>query len=298
MILLLGIAPFSPGQNGCLVVEGDRIVAGDFASSASAFSRVAPDTPLAAAPVPGARRIFHTYEINALARRYSLDSEATADICFERRTVPLDRQDVLDAMRAALGIPEAQIEIVETSLAPVPNGSLEFRREGLHKPAINFSKTPVEWHGNVIYGPNQRFSIWARVRVSAPVQLVVAIDNLKLGEPIAASQLRLETKEMFPDRADLATNIQEVVGRIPWHSVAKDAPIHLAQLKVPMDVNRGETVEVEIRSGAARLVLSGTAESAGRRGDTINIRNPTNRKLFRARVVSQGRAFLDAGAPL
>ena len=39
------------------------------------------------------------------------------------------------------------------------------------------------------------------------------------------------------------------------------------------DVNRGDMVEVEVRSGAAHLAFTGKAESAGRSGDTIVIRN-------------------------
>jgi flagella basal body P-ring formation protein FlgA len=80
--------------------------------------------------------------------------------------------------------------------------------------------------------------------------------------------------------------------------VAAGAEIHLAQLMVPPDVNRGELVEVEVRSGAAHLALTGKAESAGRSGDTIVIRNLSSNKVFQARVEGKGKASLDAGRDL
>jgi flagella basal body P-ring formation protein FlgA len=64
---------------------------------------------------------------------------------------------------------------------------------------------------------------------------------------------------------------------------------------VPPDVNRGDMVEVEVRSGAAHLAFTGKAETAGRSGDTIAIRNLSSNKVFQARVDGKGRAFLDAG---
>jgi flagella basal body P-ring formation protein FlgA len=67
---------------------------------------------------------------------------------------------------------------------------------------------------------------------------------------------------------------------------------------VPPDVNRGEMVEVEVRSGAAHLAFTGKAESAGHSGDTIVIRNPSSNKVFQARVDGKGKAFLDAGGAL
>jgi len=74
--------------------------------------------------------------------------------------------------------------------------------------------------------------------------------------------------------------------------------IHLAQLMLPPDVNRGEMVEVEVRSGAAHLAFTGKAESAGRSGDTIVIRNLSSNKVFQARIEGKGKAFLDAGRAL
>ncbi|MGA9623925.1 MAG: flagellar basal body P-ring formation chaperone FlgA [Bryobacteraceae bacterium] len=298
-IVLLWFACLTPAQTPkCVEVEGDRILARDFAVSLPGFGRLSPETALAPAPMPGVRRFFHPSELAALARRYSVDIDQDAALCFERQTEMLDRDRVLEAMRLALPLPGLEIEIVETSLYPVPRGRLEFRRESLGTPASPSAHTAVEWRGNVVYGDNQRFGIWARVLISAPMPRVVAAEALRKGEAIAASQVRVETADRFPIAGDVAQTVDQVAGRAPMRAVAPGAEIHLAQLMVPPDVNRGELVEVEVRSGAAHLALTGKAESAGRSGDTIVIRNLSSNKVFQARVEGKGKASLDAGRDL
>ena len=298
-IVLLWFACLTPAQTPkCVEVEGDRILARDFAVSLPGFGRLSPETPLAPAPMPGVRRFFHASELVALARRYSVDIDQDAALCFERQTEMLDRDRVLEAMRLALPLPGLEIEIVETSLYPVPRGRLEFRRESLGTPASPSAHTAVEWRGNVVYGDNQRFGIWARVLISVPMPRVVAAGALRKGEVIAASQVRVETAARFPVAGDVAQTVDQVIGRAPMRIVAAGAEIHLAQLMVPPDVNRGELVEVEVRSGAAHLALTGKAESAGRSGDTIVIRNLSSNKVFQARVEGKGKASLDAGRDL
>ena len=298
-IVLLWFACFTPAQTPkCVEVEGDRILARDFAVSLPGFGQVPPETQMAPAPMPGMRRFFRPFELVALARRYSVALDAEASVCFERQTEMLDRDRVLEAMRLALPIPDLKIEIVETSLYPVPRGRLEFRRESLAAPASPSARIAVEWRGNVIYGDNQHFGVWARVLISAPTPRVVAAAALKQGEAIGASQVRVETADRFPMAGDVAQTVDQVVGRAPLRAVVPGTEIRLSQLMVPPDVNRGEMVEVEVRSGAAHLAFTGKAESAGRSGDLIVIRNLSSNRVFQARVEGKGKAFLDAGRAL
>jgi hypothetical protein len=54
-------------------------------------------------------------------------------------------------------------------------------------------------------------------------------------------------------------------------------------------IERGDQVQVEVRSGGARVTFESKAESTGHLGDLIIVRNPENGKLFRARVEAKGR---------
>jgi hypothetical protein len=214
----------------CALVKGETITAGDVAALAPGFASLPADLPLAPAPSPGARRVFRSPELTAIARSHSLAIAPPPDnLCFEWPMQALDPQRLIAAMQAALGTPGARIEIVDSGARPAPPGAIEFRRADLPVPASKGSRTPVVWRGSIVYGANRRFEIWVRVVVSLP----------------------------------------------------------------PAEINRGDLVEVEVRSGAARLLLRARSEADGRVGETIPLRNPSSNKVFQARVEGKGRALLE-----
>ena len=75
-----------------------------------------------------------------------------------------------------------------------------------------------------------------------------------------------------------------------WARVKLEAP--------PREVERGDVVAVEVRSGAALLKFDGDAESGGKAGGTVSVRNPANGARFRARVVAKGKVLVDATQPV
>ncbi len=58
------------------------------------------------------------------------------------------------------------------------------------------------------------------------------------------------------------------------------------------EVQRGEKVAVEVTSGGALLRFEADAESSGRKGDSVLIRNPETGSLFQARVESKGKVLV------
>jgi flagella basal body P-ring formation protein FlgA len=292
LLLALCTASLSPAQTDCAPVETDRLTVADLAAVLPPFRTAPPDPVISAAPAPGARRIFHPSELLSIARRYSVTLADTSDICFEWRLHPLDRTLLLDAMRAALPLPDLRLDIVETSLYPVPPGRIEFRADSLGSPPLS-PATPVIWRGNVLYATDRRFSIWARVTVSAKLPRVVAVQPLKRSIPIDASQIRLESADVFPARANFARALDEVIGKAPWRDLPVGAPVILSTLAQPPDVVRGETVDVEVRTGAARLAFTAKAEASGRTGEIVNMRNLTSNRVFTARITGKGHAIVD-----
>jgi flagella basal body P-ring formation protein FlgA len=301
MALLVGGARAAPAlaaattafMPACTAVEGDYISARDAARALPGFSAVPPDTQIAHAPVPGARRFFSVAELDRLAKHYSVPVAPAGEICFERAMEPLSLERVADAMRKALGNPEAHIEITESSLYPVPRGDILFTRSSLP----SGSATPVLWRGFVRYGAEHRFVIWARVRILVRSVRVVAVENLRAGNPIEAKQVRLEELEMFPQEQQAPPPLDEIVGKIPLRPIAAGTAIALTQLEEPKDIRRGDLIKVEVSSGGARLQLDGRAQADGRTGETIPVRNVTTGKVFSARVSEKGRVVLIASRP-
>ncbi|MBI2679527.1 MAG: flagellar basal body P-ring formation protein FlgA [Candidatus Solibacter usitatus] len=273
----------------CTTVAGDRITAGDLARAVPGFSSLAPDTPVGYAPVPGARRIYRAAEVDRLAVRYKVPVASSNEICFERVMEQLQPDRVVNAMRHALNNLEARIEVLELSRYPVPPGEIQFSRSTL-PPAAD---APVIWRGFVRYGGERRFAIWARVRILVRAQKIVAVENLTAGSRIEARQVRLEECDVFPSQVG-KEEMDGIVGKIARRPISAGSPITATLLEEPKDVERGQMVEVEVRSGAARLKLEGRAQSAGRTGDAIRVRNLSTGKSFSAHVSAKGQVVLSA----
>jgi len=263
-------------------VEGDRILGQHLAQALPEFRALPPETLLGNTPPPGSKRTFHVPELISLAGRYSIQLDAPRDVCFEWPMETLDRDRVLAAMRDALQAPQVRIEVAETSVLPVPRGRLEFPRETLGKPASPAQKDPVLWRGEVIYG-DHRYPVWARVWLKGPCDRFIAEETVKPGQPIEARAVRVERGECFP-AAQAAGGTPSPLGLVPVRTIAAGTEILPEYLTPPNDVNRGDAVQVEVRGGAVRLAFTAKAESGGRDGDYVAVRNPSSNKVFRARV--------------
>jgi flagella basal body P-ring formation protein FlgA len=268
----------------CLPVSAgsDRILARDLVPALPELSALPPETPLAAAPEPGVTRVFHIPELRRLAVRWQLAAEPAREICVTRPVTKLDPAALLEAMRSEL--PGAHIEILEFSRQPAPEGPIEFPRQGLRR-----GTSGSLWMGWVRYAGNRRFSIWARVAITATIGRVLAVGDLKPGQPIAARQVMLATSQEFPGNEPWSRSLADVVGKYPRFRIPAGTAIRIDALTDPQDVMRGQTVRVEIRNGGAVLELDGTAEASGGIGDTIPVLNPGSQKRFQARVEGKGR---------
>lgn len=285
LFALCWFARFAPAlEPACTPVEGDSILGKHLAAALPAFSALPPETLLGSMPPPGSNRNFHASELASLAQRYSIRLNSAEDVCFERPMESLDRGRVLDAMRESLKDPAAHIEITETGLNPVPRGHLEFPIETLGKPALAAQKDPALWRGEVVYGGDHRYKVWARVRVTVPCERTIAMEPLKPGQLIGSSQFRVEQGECFPSLDSAGRTPASPLGLVPTRIIAAGSEIRPEFLTRPNDVNRGDSVHVEVRSGAAHLGLVAKAESGGRSGDFISVRNPSSNKVFRARI--------------
>jgi flagella basal body P-ring formation protein FlgA len=298
-LLLFGwTAWFAPAQEAsCHPVEGDRILARDIAAALPEFRTAPPEALAGQAPLPGSRRVFHGPELRALAHRFGIALSSPEDICFEWPTQPLDRARAIAAMRESLAVAGAKIEIKDAISDRVPKGAIEFPIAGLGTPSPTGPSTPVMWRGDVVYGDSHRFAIWARVELASPCQKLTAAESLKAGRPIDARQIRVTTGTCFPVAGKELPSLAQLTGMSPIHSISAGTELRPELLAPPNEINRGDAVHIEVRSGAARVVLTARALNGGRSGDTISVRNPESNKTFQARVTGKGTAIVEAGIP-
>lgn len=270
----------------CLAVGAgsDQIVAGDLVPVYPEMAALDPATAVGHAPEPGVSRTFRAFDLRTLAARFGLPAVPDQEFCVERPVALLDPARLLDAMKSTL--PQAHIEILEYSRQPAPSGELEFVRQGLREGS---PRNGALWSGSVRYAGNRRFLTWARVKVAVGVRRVLALADLRPGQPIETGQILEQTREEFPAPGDFAVTLDQVAGKWPRLVLRAGSEIRLDQLVDAKDVARGERVRVEVVEGAARLEFEGIAESSGSAGEMIPVRNPDTNRRFRARVEGRGR---------
>ena len=279
-----------PPLDGCWPVQDDRIYARDVAAAVPGFAGVAADFSLGFAPAPGMRRIFKGDTLEKLARNQGVAVEAMPDVCFERATVALEAEQILEAMRGAWPNTDVHMELRSWSPRNAPPGTVVFPRNGLQLPAAADPQAEVIWHGYVVYGSNRRFSVTARARITTSTTRVVAVSDLSAGAAVREDQVRVESFDTFALDDRPARSLDEVVGFVPQVLIRANATILRSQLRRAPEIARGEMVRVDVTAGGAHLLFEGRAETDGVAGKMILIKNLTSGRDFRARVTGKGKA--------
>ena len=286
MIMLLMLAAVAPE---CHPLGDGRILGSDLAAASAVFAALSPDLVIGNAPIPGARRFFEPAQLIRIAQANHLEAADFAPLCFERSTAALDPELVKAAMRKSLGPTPASIEILSISKYPAPQGELVFPRDSLLQPA---SGNSAVWNGFVAYDGG-RFPVWARIRLTTLQSRVVSVVGLTPGHIVEASDLRVEEVNEFPKRPSPLTTIEGAVGLVARRALPAFSVLTATMLEAPNDVERGQTVAVEVHSGGAVVKAEAKAESAGHRGETIPVRNITSGTLFRAEIEGKGRVLVN-----
>lgn len=281
MIFFLMLAMVAPA---CHSLGHNRILGSDLAAASALFAALPADVVVANGPRPGVKRLLEPAELIRIARENNLEIGKVEPLCFERATAPLDPELVKPAMQKSLGAVQASIEILALSNYPAPQGELVFPHDWLLPPSAG--DTAV-WNGYVNYDGG-RFPVWAKVRLTIPVSRVVCLVDLRPGHIIDASEVRVEQASEFPRRLQPLSTIEAAVGQTARRMLPAGSALTAAMLQAPRDVERGDTVIVEVQSGKALVKSEGKAESAGSRGDMVAVRNATSGTLFHAQVAGKG----------
>ncbi|MBY0502866.1 MAG: flagellar basal body P-ring formation chaperone FlgA [Bryobacteraceae bacterium] len=284
LVSVLALA-FSPE---CLTLRDDAITAADLARVAPEFAQLPPATPVAWAPAPGVRRSITPGELVRLGRVQGL-TVAAVGVCLERAVVRLEKVQILAALRASE--PEAQLEVLAFGPLEAPPGRLEFTRRGLPAmPRRAEALAPVTWRGQLKTASGRAFPVWARVRVKKTRRGLVAARDLAAGEVLAEGSFAEAELADYPGWAAPLTEASLVLGQRARRAIPARAPLLAAMLTARREVERGDSVVVALADTDATLTAQ--AESPGRKGETVLLRNPLNGRRFASRVTGPGQAAL------
>jgi flagella basal body P-ring formation protein FlgA len=282
MALVPGLSPAA-----CLTVPSGQILARDLAPTIPSFRALDPDTLIGFAPFPGTVRVLSSHDVVLIGHRFGLvfpSGEAAPSACVERMVRHLSEPEMMTALRAALDIEGATLEILEMSNQPVPPGRLEFQRTFLSKPPVNAPQTPVIWRGKLIYDDQRSLMVWAKVRIFVDHEIFLARETIPKGAVIRADQVATDHIRQFPSTELFPNAPFMIVGKIARRTLPAGQLIVAEALDDLKDVFRGERVHVQAIEGGASIRFDAIAQSSGQKGDVILVHNPGSGKNFRALI--------------
>jgi flagella basal body P-ring formation protein FlgA len=273
-------------------VASEYITAADVAAAIPGFGTLAPDKQLMPAPIAGVERHLRRAELQRVGARYGVPvPDDAGDLCFALPLRKLSAAEVQAALEKKLTSGLANITILEISQTEVPPGQLEFALRSLRE--TDRQTGEHVWRGAVLYARNRRAPVWVRLRLAINAKEMVAARDLAAGTMLSPEDVEVRQVARGWNPQVKPIDVSDISGRRLRYRVARGAVIHLATLELPPLVRAGETIEIDVYSGAAHLRLSCKAEKNGRLGERIYVRNLASGRRFTARISGPGHAVVE-----
>jgi flagella basal body P-ring formation protein FlgA len=213
-------------------------------------------------------------------------------LCFERSAEPLTDARLKPVLENALG-PDTRIELVDFSRYPVPPGEIVFSAADLMRTAPSAAESAVIWRGHVRYGSRSSAAVWAKVKVSRAEQWVETSRPLRAGAPITVEDVVLKTGWRFPSASKTEHDLNDVLGRVTTRALPSGHALVPAELTAANEIERGDAVDVEVKSGDLLLRFPALAETSGRRNQLITVSAAAGiARRFQARVQEKGKVLV------
>ena len=273
----------------CLFVTGKWITAGQLAQRLPAFGSIDPSLKVLAAPLPLARRFVSPEAASLLAQKLGAGSlELRTGFCVELLTVEITRHQVILAMEKALPEGGPSLELISYYPKRSPQGTLLFSKSGMRPACVNGGCATVRWRGMMQLSGTESVPITTEVRISIAEKVPIAVRNLTAGVKIGADDFRwMERKSEW--RPDATTFTAELVGQVVKRAIKLGDTIPSHSVRPAREVEKGDSVELQVRSGQLLLITQAMAETGGSVGGKVVVSNPNSKKKFLAMVIGLGK---------
>lgn len=275
----------------CVVVDSNRVLVRDVVQEVPALAALPGELMLGYTPAAGMVRWWKGRHVQAVGFRHGIETGEVPDFCVERPSAPIREDEIVRALRAVLPS-GSRLQLVDFCRLPVPRGELQFSLRGVVRPPNPLPDSLLMWRGRVSFDNNRSAPFWAKVRISVQRKGFYAAQAIPQGKTIGLEDLRLEVREESLFSAVPETNLQRVSGRQSRRTIEAGTALTDALLVAPREVNPGEVIEVQVRSGLASLRFDARAVTGGRDGDRVLLLNQDTGKKFKAVITGKSRAVV------
>jgi flagella basal body P-ring formation protein FlgA len=113
------------------------------------------------------------------------------------------------------------------------------------------------------------------------------LTDVRAGQTVTPEQVIVIDGEWTSVTGTPVVAVDDIQGSVARRDLAAGTILVKDSFEMPVLVQKGGTVFCVLREGGLQIVLSGTAQKEGRRGDTINVMNPTTQKTLLVELVEK-----------
>jgi flagella basal body P-ring formation protein FlgA len=289
--LLASAWMLAPAAETCVLIEGSRIHAAELSTAAPAFSALPPTRDLGPAPTGTMVRLFTRAQLAALLP--GIDAVLPERLCVQRKREaipPVVWQAAIDvAMTEICGSTPWKAKVQEAPQHRLPAGQLVFHRSGL-----TASRGPVQvWRGAVQLPEKSSLPVWVRAEIQSQHRARILSQAIPAGAVLSAADYREEEIWAPGVCAESTDAFPSPEGMVAKRAMPAGAELRKEDLRHPPAVHRGQTVELEAASGAARLRVPAIAEHDADLGETVQMKSGWNGSILVGRVTGAQKAKVE-----
>ncbi len=132
-----------------------------------------------------------------------------------------------------------------------------------------------------------RLAVSGTLQVMSPV--VCAKKNLRRGEKIARSDVKITPKNLFDLDKDVVARPEEIDGMLLRSDISKGQVVTMRMLEKAPVIRKGDIVSLVAKKGSLVIVTSGISKEDGFLNAAISVENITSGQQVKARVKSRSQ---------
>ena len=261
------------------------------------FDGVDHDRAIGPSPEIGNRIFVEAPQLDAIARQFNVSWHSTslADrTMLSRLGRPFTREEAISAVRSALKgaslAGDADIDLLDYTPPMLPTrDAVTSDIQGLELDTTSNRFTALL----TLTNPGMHLmQIHLAGRIQEVVNLPVANRRLSSGEIIAEHDLKIERIRAESIRSEVAHSVEQLIGMAAHRTISPDKPIELADLGRSLEIQKGQTVHIELEYPGLVISARGIATEGGALGDHVRVTNVSSHAVLDARVIGVGQVRL------
>jgi flagella basal body P-ring formation protein FlgA len=129
-------------------------------------------------------------------------------------------------------------------------------------------------------------------RSSQMIQVLTYNRSLMAGEMVKPQDLTFTSVPTFQAPQDAPRDANDVIGKVARIPLRSGAPVSVRDVSNALVIKRGDLIEVAYHADGISLVLQADAMSPAAIGETLNVMNPSSKKVIQAVAVGPDQAVV------